>query len=192
MHSKEQLPRNAEGKRVFGSWANKFSTMLDPKCDFVFKKIFSDENIKEPILSFLNSVLQYPIEKKIVDLAILNTEVSKSSKNDKESRFDVRVKLADGKFINIEIQVDKQDFYKKRIVYYLAKLYEQKLSSGDNYKQLNQAISIHILNFNLFNDSKNDVFHRSFRFFHPNTNTEYSDNIELHNIELKKSIKILI
>ena len=41
---------------------------VDPKNDLAFKKIFGNENKKEILISFLNSVLDFTNEKTIVDV----------------------------------------------------------------------------------------------------------------------------
>ena len=43
---------------------------VDPKNDLAFKKIFGNENKKEILISFLNAVLDFKEEKKIVDVTI--------------------------------------------------------------------------------------------------------------------------
>ena len=44
----------------------------DPKNDLAFKKIFGNENKKEILISFLNSVLDFKDEKTIVDVTLDN------------------------------------------------------------------------------------------------------------------------
>ena len=45
---------------------------LDPTNDIAFKKIFGDENKKEILISFLNSLLGLKEGKKILEVEILN------------------------------------------------------------------------------------------------------------------------
>ena len=76
--------------------------------------------------------------------------------------------------------VDQYDM-KKRSLYYLSRLYSEQLKQGDEYRKLNGAIGINILNFNLLN---NDRYHNHYLFKENETNEIYTDLMQIHIIEL--------
>ena len=59
----------------------------------------------------------------------------------------------------------------------------EQLKQGDEYKKLNGAISINILNFNLLNNNR---YHNHFLFKENQTNEVFTDLMQIHIIELAK------
>ena len=51
----------------------------DPKNDLAFKKIFGNEDHKDILISFLNSLLDFKDEKTIVDINLLNPRLRTSN-----------------------------------------------------------------------------------------------------------------
>jgi predicted transposase/invertase (TIGR01784 family) len=99
---------------------------LDPKVDFVFKRIFGVEENKEVLLDFLNVVLKDTEPQPIVDLQILNPYIDKQALQDKLSILDIHARTKDGKQINIEIQLYNRYDIEKRTLYYWSKLYSSQ------------------------------------------------------------------
>ncbi|MGL5125081.1 MAG: Rpn family recombination-promoting nuclease/putative transposase, partial [Fusobacteriaceae bacterium] len=75
--------------------------LLDPKMDFIFKKIFGNEQEKSVLLSFLNLALK-PVQA-IVDVELRNVEITKESLENKNSRLDIKAVTDTGTIINVEI-----------------------------------------------------------------------------------------
>lgn len=71
----------------------------------------------------------------------------------------------------------------KRSLYYLSKMYEEQLSNGEDYSQLNRTICINILNFKYLRSEK---FHTAYRFKELETHEELTDVMEVHFIEIPK------
>lgn len=155
--------------------------LLNPKVDFVFKKIFGSEKHPNILISFLNAVMK-PIDK-IVSVSINNTEITKDFLEDKFSRLDVKATTNKGEVINIEIQVKNEFNMIKRSLYYWSKLYEEQLTEGDKYDKLSRAVCINILDFKYLD---NDRFHNGYRLKEIETNEELTDIEEIHFIEIPK------
>ena len=155
--------------------------LLPPKMDFVFKRIFGNENHPNVLISFLNAVLN-PVDP-IQSVELKDTTIEKSHVEDKYSRLDVRATTNKGEHINIEIQLDNKYNMIKRSLYYWSKLYESQLESGNDYQKLSRTICINLLDFNLL---KHDKFHSIYRLKDCETHEELTDIIELHFIELQK------
>ena len=155
--------------------------LLNPKVDFIFKKIFGSENHPNILISFLNAVMK-PVDK-IVSVVINNTEITKDFLEDKFSRLDVKATTNKGEIINIEIQIKNEYNMIKRSLYYWSKLYEEQLSEGDKYETLSRTVCINILDFKYLD---NDRFHNGYRLKEIETNEELTDIQEIHFIEIPK------
>lgn len=155
--------------------------LLNPKVDFIFKKIFGSEKHPNILISFLNAVMK-PVDK-IVSVVINNTEITKDFLEDKFSRLDVKATTNKGEVINIEIQIKNEYNMIKRSLYYWSKLYEEQLSEGDKYETLSRTICINILDFKYLD---NDRFHNGYRLKEIETNEELTDIEEIHFIEIPK------
>ncbi|ATD54315.1 Rpn family recombination-promoting nuclease/putative transposase [Clostridium chauvoei] len=155
--------------------------LLNPKVDFIFKKIFGSEKHPNILISFLNAVMK-PADK-IVSVVINNTEITKDFLEDKFSRLDVKATTNKGEVINIEIQIKNEYNMIKRSLYYWSKLYEEQLSEGDKYDKLSRTVCINILDFKYLD---NDRFHNGYRLKEIETNEELTDIEEIHFIEIPK------
>lgn len=156
-------------------------TLLNPKIDFVFKKIFGSEEHPEILISFLNAVLKP--QKPIVSVEIKNSDLEKEYIEDKFSRLDVKALTSNKEIINIEIQLKNEYNMIQRSLYYWSKLYEEQLSEGDRYDKLSRTVCINILDFKYL---KNDRFHNGYRLKEIETNEELTDLQEIHFIEIPK------
>ena len=94
--------------------------LLPPKMDFIFKRIFGNENHPNVLISFLNAVLNPTDSIKSVELK--DTTIEKSHVEDKYSRLDVRETTDKGEHINIEIQLNNKYNMVERSLYYWSKL----------------------------------------------------------------------
>ena len=122
----------------------------DPKSDIAFKKVFGNENKTEILISFLNAVLDLHDEHAIAEITILNPYQAPKISILKETNLDVRAKTAGGVTFIVEMQVEKQDYFAKRALYYAAKAYVAQIAKAEEYPKLNQVIFIGIMDFSLF------------------------------------------
>ena len=160
-------------------------TLLNPKIDFVFKKIFGSEEHPGVLIAFLNAVLKTNVP--IVDVEIKNIDIEKAHIEDKFSRLDAKAKTSNKEIINIEIQLKNEYNMIQRSLYYWSKLYEEQLGDGDRYDKLCRTVCINILDFKYL---KNDRFHNRYRLKEIETNEELTDIQEIHFIEIPKLKKL--
>ena len=156
-------------------------TLLSPKVDFVFKKIFGSEENKSVLISFLNATLKP--KKEIVSVDLKNTDIEKEYLKDKFSRLDVKATTSNKETINIEIQLSDQYNMTQRTLYYWSKMYEEQMEQSDNYRKLSRTVCINILNYNYLD---NDRLHNIYRLKEIETNEELTDICEIHFIEIPK------
>ena len=177
--------------------------LLDPKIDFVFKKIFGSEKHPRVLISFLNAILK-PINP-ISNVEIRNSDLEKEFLDDKFSRLDIKARTNKNEIINIEIQLKipfghlvndipslpfqehpllKNEYNMiKRSLYYWSKMYEEQLKEGDDYSKLERTICINILNFKYLDNNR---FHNGYRLKEIETNEELTNIQEIHFIEIPK------
>ena len=155
--------------------------LLDPKIDFVFKKIFGSEKHPRVLISFLNAILK-PINP-ISNVEIRNSDLEKEFLDDKFSRLDIKARTNKNEIINIEIQLKNENNMVKRSLYYLSKMYEEQLNEKEDYSKLVRTVCINILNFKYL---KTDNFHTGYRFKEIESNEELTDIMEVHFIEIPK------
>jgi predicted transposase/invertase (TIGR01784 family) len=157
---------------------------LDVKTDYAFKKVFGSENSKEILISFLNSVLHFNDDQKIISLSIVDPYNIPMLKGMKDTYVDVKAVLDNGCHVIIEMQVLNTEGLEKRILYNAAKKYSAQLKKGEEYQLLNPVIALTITDFELFKDNKELITH--FKLIEKQQLIEYSDDIELIFIELPK------
>lgn len=153
--------------------------VVSAKLDIIFKKIFTEN--EDMLHEFLADILDIP-SKSIQKIIITNSELPPDSTDGKFSRLDLNLKVDDN-LINVEIQVKADHDYRDRSLFYWAKLYTSELKSGEVYGQLKKAITINIINFNMF---EGDDYHTEVIAAIKGTDEIFSDKFSMHFFELKK------
>ena len=101
----------------------------------------------------------------------------------KETTLDVRAKDKRGITFIVEMQVERQEFFGKRVLYYSSKAYVSQIDKAMDYPKLNQVIFIGILDFDFFSGS--DYLSRHLILNKENFKQELTD-LEFNFIELTK------
>ena len=162
---------------------------LKVKNDFIFQKIFGQNEHKEILLSFLNAVLNLEAAQKLTEIEIIeNTKLKKDSIEDKLGILDIRAKTTAGEHINIEIQLINQYDMDRRTLFYWSKLFTEQLKEGQAFQSLKKTITINILDFNFIGiDHYHTIFH-----LREDDHPEYklTDVLEVHFLELPKFRKV--
>ncbi len=154
--------------------------LMKPKIDFAFKEIMNDETVRTGFLSAVLKLDPGEIRKTI----ILNTDLRRTHPDDKLGILDVRVSMNDDTEIDIEVQLSALNIWADRALFYLAKMYTEQISAGENYDVLKKCVSISILDYRLFEDS--GEFYSCFHIREDTRHTLYTDKMEFHVIELPK------
>ena len=154
--------------------------LMKPKIDFAFKEIMTDEKAR---IGFLSAMLKLNPED-IKETTLLNTSLRKTYEDDKLGILDVRVLMNDNTEIDIEVQLSELSVWAERSLFYLAKMYTEQINPGDSYNKFKKCVSISILDFKLFDDTKN--FYSCFHIAEDNRHSLYTDKMEFHVLELPK------
>lgn len=157
-------------------------SLLNPRVDFAFKKLFGSEENKDILISFINAVVSK--DDQVIDVTLLNPYNNKESQSDRLSILDIKATDEKGRQYNIEMQITDQVHYNQRALYYWSKLYTSQLQEGDAFGDLKKTISINVLNFDYFDEEPN--YHNVFKILHAESHKSYFEDLELHFIELHK------
>lgn len=160
---------------------------LDVKTDYAFKKVFGSENSKHILISFLNALIDFPEDAKIVDLTIVDPYQIPLVKGMKDTYIDVKVQLSNKKRVIVEMQVLNYEGLEKRILYNAAKAYSSQLKKSEEFKTLEPIIALTITEFVMFKEIDNLITY--FKLIEKDMLLLYSDDIELIFIELPKFTK---
>jgi len=155
----------------------------DPKNDLAFKKIFGNENKKEILISFLNSVLDFKDEKTIVSVSLDNPYQLPDIKELKETILDIKATNQNGDKFIVEMQKKDLSNFAKRSLYYTSKAYVSQIEKGGDVVNLKKVYYIAILNFNMF-DNINYISRHL--IINQETTTQDLKDFEFTFIELKK------
>ena len=124
----------------------------DPKNDIAFKKIFGNENKREILMSFLNSVLDFKGNQEIVDLTLVNPFQIPKIEALKETILDIKARNKNNEQFIVEMQRKDLGNFAKRSLYYTSKAYVAQLDRNCDYSQLKKVYFIGILNFIIFDN----------------------------------------
>ena len=154
--------------------------IISPKMDFAFRELMEDDEVRR---YFICDVLNMPVDQ-VCETRLGNSFLRRRHHKMKQGILDVKVFLHDGTRINLEMQLRKQKFWEKRSLYYLAKMYVDVLLIGENFDRLRRCVGISILDFDLTEDAR---YHSVYRM-RDEMGKDYSNLLELHIIELRKTL----
>ncbi len=127
-----------------------FSKFLDPKNDFLFKRLFGTEKNKDILIYFINSILHLAGEDAVQDVTYLKTIQDPEVAYKKQSVVDVLCRDQTGTQFIIEMQVAKTPGFEERAQFYAAKAYINQMNAGEKYHDLKEVIFIAITDYVMF------------------------------------------
>ncbi|HMX27959.1 MAG TPA: Rpn family recombination-promoting nuclease/putative transposase [Blastocatellia bacterium] len=132
---------------------------LDPFTDFGFKKLFGSEPNKDLLIDFLNQLL--PPQHQIQDLSFARNEQMGRTAFDRRAIFDLFCTSPSGEHFIVEMQRERQKYFKDRSVFYATFPIQEQAQQGDWNYQLTPVYLVAILDF-VFDEDKDDpqVCHR--------------------------------
>ncbi len=154
---------------------------LDPKNDFIFKRIFGQH--PELLRSFLNAVLPLPEECVIESLTYLRTENVPEVPALKYSIVDVRCCDNHGRHFIVEMQLQWTSDFIKRMLFNSATTYVRQLEKREQYRDLSPVYGLALLDTKF--DQGEEWFHH-YQMTHAINKDKTLDDIQLVLIELPK------
>jgi predicted transposase/invertase (TIGR01784 family) len=161
---------------------------IKPYSDIFIKYLFGSETNKALLLSFINAVLAETGFDRVVNVELRNPFNVKNYVLDKESILDVKATDEGGRTYNIEVQVDGDESFVHRSLYYWARVYANQLENADFYSLLRPVICIDILHFELLPSLPN--YFNCFLLEEKSSHKVLTDHLVISFIELPKPIQI--
>ena len=150
--------------------------------DYAFKKLFGTEENKDIMIEFL-SLVTLLSKDDFDDVRIENSEYIPRFYNDKIGRLDIKIRLHDGRKIDVEMQNTYFDYYPKRSIFYCSKLIHEHFMSGFQYTQLKKCIAINVLNSPFKLSGK---IHSIYQIRETEEQTLLDELLEIHFLDLTK------
>ena len=158
-------------------------TVLPASNDWVFKLLFGDERNKSVLIGLLKALVDLPEDE--YELTFLDTHLKPEFKEDKLGILDVKVKTKSGKIIDIEIQVEPQDYIGKRLSFYKSKMIVEQIGKREDYERIQRVICVCITSKPLFPEAKEYL--NRFRFYNEENGLCFeSIPEEIYTLELSK------
>jgi predicted transposase/invertase (TIGR01784 family) len=155
---------------------------LDPKNDFIFKRIFGEH--PDLLISFLNALMPLEPGKVIESIEYLSNEMVPENPLKKFSIVDVRCKDNYGRHFIVEMQMEWSSFFCSRLLFNTSKAYVRQLSRGENFKQLQPVYGLGIINEDF--DSETPEFYHHYQLINRQNTCEVIKGMELILVELPK------
>ncbi len=159
--------------------------LLPLTSDLVFKAVYG-RNTKASnaaLIALLNRLLAKEKDP-IVWVQCENPFSYATYQGEKEIVMDIKVRLSSGQLLDLEMQVDHLDSYVNRSIYYMGKLVNDSLESGEDYDMMKESIVISIVNRTLF-----PQYQKAFSTYYlkeDDENHKLSEITSIHFLELGK------
>jgi len=151
--------------------------------DYAFKKVFGVEENKDVLQDLLECILDIPPEN-ITGLELLDKEFHKEILTEKLGILDIKLRLKDGTFIDIEIQNVWYRDFAERTLYYWSKMYNEGIKQGQDYTNLPKCITINLIGKGF---DKNKRLHNKYLVLEQDTKEPLASKLEIHILNLEKA-----
>jgi len=162
-----------------GEATNKTALAYKFRNDVLFKMLF----VQNPGLlkHLVANILGIKLES-IGEFVVKNPEMPPEVAGDKFCYLDISMRI-DGRNVVLELQVEAEEGYKDRAVYYLAREYSSALKSGEDYTEVSQTYIISIVGFKLFECTE---YYSEFLLLEKSRHECLTDNVSIRFFELPK------
>ena len=147
--------------------------------DFVFRAIL--QRNKQVLIALICSLLHLP--EKGVDAEITNPIELGAAFSNKDFILDIRVRLSNGRLIDLEMQIANEHNWPERSISYAARSFDN-LNAGDDYVNVMPVHSIGFLDFTLFPEVPE--FYATYQLQNVKTGKLYSSKFSIHVVDLSK------
>ena len=156
--------------------------LIDIRKDNIFKAVFTkDTHESRKALSGLVSAI-VGMEMEVLD--IMANEPAPENTRDRQIRFDINCKTANGEKVNVEMCLNPNNFEPVRLEFHVARLFAAQDIMGKSFNDLKRTYQIAILgNKTCFPDG--DFFHR-FEYHDPVRNVSLGGRTQIFTVELAK------
>jgi predicted transposase/invertase (TIGR01784 family) len=156
---------------------------INPFTDFGFKKIFGEEDNKDLLLDFIQTLL--PDKKNITMLKYLKTEKLGRANTERKAIFDLYCENDKGEKFIVELQRAEQDYFKERSIYYATFAIQEQARKGRWDYNWQGVYTIAIMDFAFTTTTHNNVKTQVVLYDEENQ-TIFSDKLKFVYLEMTK------
>lgn len=156
---------------------------INPFTDFGFKKIFGEEENKDLLLDFIQTLL--PEKKNIISITYLKTEKLGRANTERKAIFDLYCENDKGEKFIVELQRAEQDYFKERSIYYATFAIQEQARKGKWDYNWQGVYTIAIMDFAFTNSTHNNVKTQVVLYDEENQ-TVFSDKLKFVYLEMTK------
>lgn len=181
MAKKDFTPKKADTAHLdYKNWKGAIRYRLTN--DYMFRAVMQKNKnvLKHLICAIIGIEADTVTELDICNPIELGEEI-----NSKTCILDIKVFVNNSQYINIEMQVVKQSYWKERSLTYLCRTYNN-LDEGQDYNEAIPAIQISILDFDLFEDVEELLSKYYLINENPEYHNRYSDDLGIYVLNLKQ------
>lgn len=154
---------------------------INPFTDIGFKRIFGQEFSKPLLLDFLNNLLVG--ERKIENIKFLDKEMPRDIEGERSIIYDVLCETETGEKIIVEMQNQRQPFFKQRSIFYASEAISRQARKGREWRfDIKAVYLIAFLNFTL--EDIGTTFRTDVALLDMRTKEVFSDKIRLIYLQL--------
>jgi predicted transposase/invertase (TIGR01784 family) len=161
----------------------KTDDILSPKDDFVFHKLFADQNHVNMIIPFLTAFSDLR-DDECANLMVANPNLIPAVKEGKTCILDLKLRTSTGQSIHVEIQRAYAKYMGDRMAVYGGRAFGEQLQAGEEYKKVKRLISALIVDFPML--KKREDYHTRFMLRSDDGRIVLTEALEFHILELCK------
>ena len=156
---------------------------LNPKADVTFKRIFGEH--EELVMSLLNALLPLDEGKRIEHVEYLPAELVPENPLKKNSVVDVRCSETGGRHFIVEMQMNWNNEFKRRVILNASKAVVKQLNKGEDYTLLQPVWALNLINDVGF-DAGPDEFYHDYAIVNVNHTDRHIEGLRFVFVELPK------
>lgn len=130
---------------------------LSPKADLTFKLVFAEH--KDLMISLLNALLPLAEDSPIISLDYETPEMVPERYGGKNSVVDVRCKDARGRRFLVEMQMNWDEEFKKRVIMNASKAVMKQVGKAELFSLIQPVFSLNLLNDKMKGEAPDEFYH---------------------------------
>ena len=155
-----------------------------------FVRYIFAERSKLFLIAFINAALLLEGDDRVVDLEFIPGEIHGENAKTKLSILDASAKLADGRTVDVEVQIVNRHDFRKRGPYYWAKRHALKLEKGrTTFVEIQATITICLLAFDLLEEEED--YRNSYSLRNDKSGKRLCADAQIIYLELPKFLRFL-
>ena len=156
---------------------------IDPLVDYAFKRVFGTVATIPLWRHFLNSIIKPQVP--FAELTLLNPMNEREFEESKLTVVDVKARDADGRVVQVEVQLLTHAALTARMLYTWAEIYRNQMTRGDDFDALFPVVSVWIVASSFLPGT---ACHSRFELLDRSSLVRLSDHVEFHVLELPKAM----